>query len=127
MSEQKSASQQLEYDAYRAPHGIKSLTPFIDLATSTLIVVKHHDTQAVQVVDIGSLNERVVVPVDFDSKFCIFSQDETVFYLGNKAAIENATQLMESVDAAIKYCLSSEAQPNEPSQSNLANRQAQRS
>lgn len=101
---------ELDEENYQVEHGSKSLAPFIDYATSRLVVIKHHDAEKVEVVDVEPLGERVIDAKEFEAGFGLCILDEMVFYSGNQQAIDGATRTLGLIDAARKYCLYGKAQ-----------------
>lgn len=96
---------ELDRESYQVDHGAKSLAPYIDCATSRLVVVKHHDAEKVLVVDVEPLVERAIGAKEFEIEFSMFILDEMVFYSGNLEAIEGANRILGLIDSARKYCL----------------------
>lgn len=106
----KPSKAELDEESYQVEHGSKSLAPFVDHATSRLVVVKHHDAERVLLVDVEPLGERVVDAKEFETGFGLFVLDEMVFYSGNQEAIESATRTLGLIESAMKYCLYGKAQ-----------------
>jgi hypothetical protein len=96
----------LAEENYRIENGSESLVTYLELATSKIVLIKHHDAEIYRVVDIETLVESEVEPSEFRRRFtfCLLP-DDMVFYFGNETSVEAAKRQLELIEVARKKCL----------------------
>ena len=96
----------LAEENYRIEHGSESLSTYIELATSKIVLLKHHDAEMYRVVDIETLAESEAEPSEFRRQFAFcLPPDDMVFYFGNEASVEAAKRKLGLIEVARKKCL----------------------